>query len=156
MIWKLDVLISKESMVEPVEPLKDETFTEKKSMKRIILFSDEPEETNRQTNNDSNKTKRKQVEDETQENTSEKQVKPSKEELGFASILEVEEFDDPEKIKNSYRKIIAQYHPDRVRALGPEISDVAEKKAKEINEAYEYFRKNSNLSEKKFMVSLAI
>ena len=66
--------------------------------------------------------------------------KPSEEELRFASILEIEQSDDPEKIKNNYRKIIAQYHPDRVRALGPEIREVAEKKAKEINEAYEYFR----------------
>ena len=99
MLWKLDVLISKESMVEPVEPLKDETFTEKSEHDKNNSFSDEPEETNRQTNNDSNKTGDQQVEDETQENTSEEQVKPSKEELGFASILEVEEFDDPEKIK---------------------------------------------------------
>jgi DnaJ like chaperone protein len=48
-------------------------------------------------------------------------------------------------IKTTYRKIIAQYHPDRVIAMGPEIQEVAEKKAKEINEAYEHLRKSLNL-----------
>ena len=43
-------------------------------------------------------------------------------------------------MKSAYRKLIAQYHPDRVSAMGPEIKEVAETKAKEINEAYEYFR----------------
>ena len=51
-----------------------------------------------------------------------------------------------EEIKPTYRKIIAQYHPDRVVAMGPEIKEVAEKKAKEINEAYEQLRKNLNIS----------
>jgi hypothetical protein len=31
-------------------------------------------------------------------------------------------------------------------AMGPEIKEVAEKKAKEINEAYEYFRKKFDLN----------
>ena len=44
-------------------------------------------------------------------------------------------------IKSIYRKKIAQYHPDKVAAMGPEIQQVAEQKAKEINEAYEHFRK---------------
>ena len=44
-------------------------------------------------------------------------------------------------IKSVYRKKIAQYHPDKVSAMGPEIQEVAEQKAKEINEAYEHFRK---------------
>lgn len=44
-------------------------------------------------------------------------------------------------IKSVYRRRIAQYHPDKVSAMGPEIKEVAEQKAKEINEAYEYFRK---------------
>ena len=38
-----------------------------------------------------------------------------------------------DEIKPSYRKLIAQYHPDRVAAMGEEIREVAEKKAKEIN-----------------------
>lgn len=63
------------------------------------------------------------------------------EELHFAETLGVEKPFEEEKVKAVYRKLIAQYHPDRVSALGPEIREVAEQKAKEINEAYEYFRK---------------
>ena len=48
---------------------------------------------------------------------------------------------DFSQIKQTYRRAIAQYHPDKVSALGPEIREVAENKAKEINHAYEYFRK---------------
>ena len=63
------------------------------------------------------------------------------EELLFAETLGVEKPFEEEKVKAVYRKLIAQYHPDRVSAMGPEIREVAEQKAKEINEAYEYFRK---------------
>jgi DnaJ like chaperone protein len=63
------------------------------------------------------------------------------EELQFAKTLGVEEPFEAENVKSAYRKLIAQYHPDRVSAMGPEIREIAELKAKEINEAYEYFRK---------------
>ena len=63
------------------------------------------------------------------------------EELHFAETLGLKKPFEEEKVKAVYRKLIAQYHPDRVSALGPEIREVAEQKAKEINEAYEYFRK---------------
>ena len=56
---------------------------------------------------------------------------------------------DFSQIKQTYRRAIAQYHPDKVSALGPEIREVAENKAKEINHAYEYFRKNSKSPERK-------
>ncbi len=44
-------------------------------------------------------------------------------------------------VKSAYRSAIAQYHPDKVSALGPEIREIAESKAKQINLAYQYFRK---------------
>lgn len=69
------------------------------------------------------------------------------EELRFAEILGVEKPFEKENVKAVYRKLIAQYHPDRVSAMGPEIRDVAEVKAKEINEAYEYFRKKFETDE---------
>ena len=69
------------------------------------------------------------------------------EELRFAKILGVEKPFEKENVKAVYRKLIAQYHPDRVSAMGPEIRDVAEVKAKEINEAYEYFRKKFETDE---------
>ena len=70
----------------------------------------------------------------------------SDDDLKHASVLGLEEPFEVEEIKPTYRKIIAQYHPDRVVAMGPEIKEVAEKKAKEINEAYEQLRKNFNIS----------
>ncbi len=47
----------------------------------------------------------------------------------------------PDDIKAAYKGIIRQYHPDMTQNLGKEIRDLAERKSKEINEAYEYFRK---------------
>ena len=42
-------------------------------------------------------------------------------------------------IKKSYKKKIGEYHPDRVDNMGAEIKELALKKTKEINIAYEYF-----------------
>ena len=42
-----------------------------------------------------------------------------------------------EEIKASYRRLIAQYHPDRVATLAPEFRALAEEKSKELNAAYE-------------------
>jgi DnaJ-domain-containing protein 1 len=68
---------------------------------------------------------------------------PELEDLKMAEVLglEKDEIQDFAKIKATYRIAIAQYHPDKVSALGLEIQEVAEKKAKEINQAYEYFRR---------------
>ncbi|SDO99207.1 DnaJ domain-containing protein [Desulforhopalus singaporensis] len=48
-----------------------------------------------------------------------------------------------EEIKKAYRKLSMQYHPDKVSHLGEEFKKVAEEKMKEINAAYDYFKKNS-------------
>lgn len=44
-------------------------------------------------------------------------------------------------IKKAYRKLSMQYHPDKVGHLGEEFQKVAEEKMKEINAAYDYFKK---------------
>ena len=64
----------------------------------------------------------------------------------FFKVLQIPEESprDFNSIKTVYRKKIAQYHPDKVSAMGPEIREVAEQKAKEINEAYEHFRKKQS------------
>ena len=61
----------------------------------------------------------------------------------YLARVEEEDLEDFDAIKAIYRKRIAQYHPDKVLAMGPEIREIAEQKAKEINEAYEYFRAKS-------------
>lgn len=50
---------------------------------------------------------------------------------------------DMEEIKKAYRKLSMQYHPDKVRHLGEEFRLVAEEKMKEINQAYDFFKKQA-------------
>ncbi|MFA6234367.1 MAG: DnaJ domain-containing protein [Bacteroidota bacterium] len=40
------------------------------------------------------------------------------------------------EIKKAYRKLMSQYHPDRVASLGEDLQRAAGEKAKSINEAY--------------------
>ena len=46
-----------------------------------------------------------------------------------------------EAIKRSYRQLSMKYHPDKVAHLGDEFKSVAEDKMKEINSAYDYFKR---------------
>lgn len=48
---------------------------------------------------------------------------------------------DMEEIKKAYRKLSMQYHPDKVSHLGSEFRAVAEEKMKELNQAYDFFKK---------------
>lgn len=41
----------------------------------------------------------------------------------------------PDEVKSAYRRLAAQYHPDKVAGLGPEVREVAEAKMLELNEA---------------------
>ena len=50
-----------------------------------------------------------------------------------------------EEIKKAYRKLSMKYHPDKVNHLGEEFKKVAEQKMKEINAAYDFFKKNSTV-----------
>ncbi len=42
-----------------------------------------------------------------------------------------------EEIRKAYQHRIAEYHPDKVAALGAELRELAERKSKEINLAYD-------------------
>lgn len=55
-------------------------------------------------------------------------------------------FDLPENasdadIDRAYRKLMSQYHPDRVTGAAPEIQKLAEKKSRELNAAYDRIQK---------------
>ncbi len=52
-----------------------------------------------------------------------------------------------EEIKKAYRKLSMQYHPDKVAHLGDEFRAIAEEKMKEINSAYDYFKKHLKKSD---------
>ncbi len=45
-----------------------------------------------------------------------------------------------EEIHKAYRKLVNQYHPDKVAHLGQEFQDMAEKRFKEIQHAYEQIK----------------
>ncbi len=59
----------------------------------------------------------------------------------YYAILGLEPGADSDTIKKAYRKLSMKYHPDKVRHLGEEFRSVAEGKMKEINAAYDYFKK---------------
>lgn len=41
-----------------------------------------------------------------------------------------------DEVQTAYRSLIRQYHPDKVANLGEELRELAEKKSKDINQAY--------------------
>ena len=52
-------------------------------------------------------------------------------------ILGVREAATREEITAAYKKLISQYHPDKVAQMGVEIRALAEAKSKQINAAYD-------------------
>ncbi|MBN2125400.1 MAG: DnaJ domain-containing protein [Deltaproteobacteria bacterium] len=52
-------------------------------------------------------------------------------------ILGVGREASPDEIKAAYRRLAAQYHPDKVVHLGDEFRELAEKRFKEIQKAYQ-------------------
>ena len=133
MIWRLDFLLS-------FAPHTRSKPTSSNSKKTRNSNGNRVRSDKKRTDNHRKKQKENKSEEQPEEPSKNQDI-PNLKELHYGKILELEDLNDAEAIKASYRKKIAQYHPDRVRAMGPEIRDVAEKKAKEVNEAYEYFRK---------------
>ncbi len=66
---------------------------------------------------------------------------PHGEAAKYYAVLGLKPGADKDAIKKSYRKLSMKYHPDKVRHLGEEFRVVAEEKMKEINAAYDYFKK---------------
>jgi DnaJ-domain-containing protein 1 len=52
-------------------------------------------------------------------------------------VLGVEPEASPEQIRRAYQKMMHEYHPDRVANAASELRQLAEKRSKEINAAYE-------------------
>lgn len=44
------------------------------------------------------------------------------------------------EVDQAYRRLISQYHPDKVAGAAPELQEQAETKAREINAAYDRIR----------------
>jgi hypothetical protein len=49
------------------------------------------------------------------------------------------------EIRSKYLQSVALYHPDKVQHLGPELRELAERKTKEINAAYDWFKRTYDL-----------
>lgn len=44
------------------------------------------------------------------------------------------------EVEQAYRRLISQYHPDRLQGAAPELQRQAEAKARELNDAYDRIR----------------
>ncbi len=55
-------------------------------------------------------------------------------------ILEIERGASQEEIKRAYRQLAGKYHPDKVEHLGDEFKVLAEKRFKEVQQAYQELR----------------
>lgn len=58
-------------------------------------------------------------------------------EIEWSAVLGVSTDADVDTIREAYRRVIVQYHPDKVAALGPELQRLAAEKTREINVAYQ-------------------
>jgi DnaJ like chaperone protein len=56
------------------------------------------------------------------------------------NILGIDRNASQEEIKRAYRQLAGKYHPDKVAHLGEEFKDLAEKRFKDIQKAYEKLR----------------
>ncbi len=55
----------------------------------------------------------------------------------WTRVLELSADASPEQIREAYRRLMSQYHPDKVATLGRELRELAESKSKEISVAYQ-------------------
>lgn len=59
-------------------------------------------------------------------------------------VLEINANTDIDSIKAAYKTKIKEYHPDKVQTMGKEIQEIANRKTKEINDAYNLIKKHRN------------
>jgi DnaJ like chaperone protein len=93
----------------------------------IKFFKKESEWTTNQQNNQNSYQKQDEP----------KQKPESSTNKAWFEILEVHPSSSLADIKTAYKKKISMYHPDKVSSMGPEFNEIAQKKSKEINAAYD-------------------
>tara|TARA_Y100000591_G_C21781135_1_gene671130 strand:+ start:302 stop:676 length:375 start_codon:yes stop_codon:yes gene_type:complete len=59
----------------------------------------------------------------------------------YGKILGLKGKVNRKEIHNAYKIKIKKYHPDKVASMADELKDIALERTKEINEAFEYFKK---------------
>jgi hypothetical protein len=63
----------------------------------------------------------------------------------FARLFDLQGRMTKSDIRSKYIKSVALYHPDKVQHLGSEIKELAERKTKEFNTAYDWLKKKYNI-----------
>lgn len=56
-------------------------------------------------------------------------------------VLGVQKGASFEEVTRAYRKLMTQYHPDKVSHLGKEFQEIAERKTKQLNKAYQEIKR---------------
>jgi preprotein translocase subunit Sec63 len=90
--------------------------------------------------------RKKNEEQRQQQSKSYTEKQRNKDERYFAAILGLSPGTTSGDLKNRYRELVMQYHPDRVAHLGPKLREFAEQQMKEINEAYDFFKDKYGIS----------
>lgn len=72
-------------------------------------------------------------------NTSDRQFRTERQNAAHDpyTVLGIKQNASPEDIKKAYRQLAGKYHPDKVTHLGEEFKELAEKRFKEIQKAYQ-------------------
>lgn len=63
-------------------------------------------------------------------------------------VLGVEASASEEQVRVAYQRLVQQYHPDRVAHLAPELQELAERRTKQINEAYQALQRGGRRGER--------
>jgi len=58
-------------------------------------------------------------------------------------VLGVSPSASDDEIHTAYQKLVREYHPDRVSGMGADLVELAERRTKEINAAYEVLKRRS-------------
>lgn len=64
--------------------------------------------------------------------------------INYYKILEIEEFAEIKAIKQNFKNLAKQYHPDKVDSLGQDILEMSKKKTELLNEAWSVLSKNKD------------
>jgi hypothetical protein len=81
---------------------------------------------------------RKQLEQIEERNRARHAVTESKRLRPWWQVLETSELATLEEVKAAYRAKVQKYHPDKVNNLATDFQELADRKMKEINQAYEF------------------
>ena len=61
------------------------------------------------------------------------------------ALLGVDPRASDEELEQAYRKRMSEYHPDRVASAAKEIRDMADQRAREINQAYDRIKRQRGI-----------